>query len=388
LTDRFGGKWLFGGCVLLSSVISLLTPAAAGVHIVVLITLRVLSGLGEGVMMPANHSLVARWSAPKYRSIVVSAIFTGTDAGIVVGMIASGVLCDFDFAGGWPSVFYVFGTLGCIWSAAWFFLCYDSPSVHPRISSEERDYWTVVLSNNLVARPPTPWRKLLTSVPVWALAVALFATSWGFLTLVTCIPLFMHDVLGFNMSKIGTLSAVPFLASGFMIPSGLFMDWLRSPGRLSTSVVRKIFYATGLIVTCCMFILIGYIGCNRTLTVVVMFVALFGEVIAFPVTVVNQLDLAPLHAGEIMGLTCTVGNLAAIAGPHAVGILTTHQLRVEWQNVFFLTSAIYTVGAIVFVVFGSGEVQSWAAIVDENDQEELKRSTESVETADRRQSYD
>jgi len=118
-------------------------------------------------------------------------------------------------------VFYVFGILGCVWSAAWFFLCYDSPTVHPRISVQEKEYWNSVLgTTNLLAHPPTPWKKILTSFPVWALAVAFFANDWGFFTLATCIPLFMHDVLGFNMTKNGTLSAVPFLASGLMIPSG------------------------------------------------------------------------------------------------------------------------------------------------------------------------
>jgi len=41
MADRFGGKWLFGGCVLLSSVVALFTPAAARIHIVLFIILRV-----------------------------------------------------------------------------------------------------------------------------------------------------------------------------------------------------------------------------------------------------------------------------------------------------------------------------------------------------------
>ena len=365
LADRFGGKRLFGGCILLSSVVSLLTPAVAGIHLGFFLVLQVLSGIGEGVMFPAAHALIARWSAPKYRSIVVSTIFIGIAVGIVVGMLLSGVLCDFGFAGGWPSVFYVFGMVGSVWSAAWFLLCYDSPSTHPRISSAEHEYWTTVLgSSNLVERPPTPWRKLLTSVPVWALAVAYFANNWGFDTLLTCIALFMHDVMGSDMTKNGTLSAVPFLASGLLFPSSLLIDWLRSPGRLSTTVVRKIFCASGFILAGCMLISSGYTGCDRALTVVVMFIAVGCNCISFPVVAGNQLDLAPLHAGTIMGLTLSVGNLATIAAPHVVGILTSHRSsRSEWQMVFYLAAAIYAFGAIVFVVFGSGECQSWAGAV-------------------------
>jgi len=32
------------------------------------------------------------------------------------------------------------GVVGVIWSIMWFFLVYDSPSQHPRISAEEREY--------------------------------------------------------------------------------------------------------------------------------------------------------------------------------------------------------------------------------------------------------
>ena len=59
LADQFGSKWLFGGCVLLSSVVYLLTPAVTRTHLGLLVVLRVISGLGEGVMLPALHPLIA-----------------------------------------------------------------------------------------------------------------------------------------------------------------------------------------------------------------------------------------------------------------------------------------------------------------------------------------
>jgi len=361
---------------------SLLTPTAARVHFGLLLVLRVMSGIGGGVLLPAVHALVARWSAPKYQSFIVSAIFTGIDAGIVVGMLVSGVLSDYGFASGWPSVFYVFGVVGCVWSAAWFFLCYDSPSVHPRISSVEREYWHSALGTvNLVARPPTPWRKILTSLPVWALGVAYFANLWGYYTLVSCIPLFMHDVLGFNMTKNGLLSAVLLLSGGFVIPFGLLADWLRSPGRLSTNVVRKASCVIGSISTGCMFILAGYTGCNRALAVTVMFIA--AACISYPLVSVNQLDLAPLHAGKIMGLTHFVGSLGSIAAPHAVGALTCNRsTRSEWQNIFFLAAAVLVVGALIFVIFGSGELQSWAKRSENDGQDETTDQPEKLTVAE------
>ena len=365
MADRFGGKWIFGVSILGSSVMSLLSPAAARVHYSAFVLLRILSGLSAGFIMPSRHALVARWSTPRNRSVVVAILLVGKDAGVVVGLLAAGVLCQYGFAGGWPSVFYVFGAVGCLASGAWFVVGADSPSTHRRISTVELDYWDRTTAgktpDRVDARPPsTPWRRLLTSVPLWALAAALFTGDWGFNVLSTCIPLFMHDVLGFDIAENGALSAVPFLASGLVIPLGWFADWLRAPGRMSTNVVRKVFCATGFVLSGCMLVLIGYVGCDRVLVVALMFVAFACSCVAYPAIVVNPLDLAPLHAGKIMGLTNTVACLAQIVAPHAVGALTYHgSTRREWQNVFYLTAAIYAFGAVVFVTLGSGNRQDW-----------------------------
>ena len=361
MADRFGGKWLYGGAVLTLSVVSLLTPAAARTHIGVLIALQVLSGVGKGVMMPSSHALIARWSAPQYRSTVANVIFLGIDVGVTAGMFLAGVLCDYGFAGGWPSVFYVVGVIGCVWSAAWFLLCYDSPATHPRITAAERRYWeTTIGITDLETHPPTPWREILTSVPVWALAVLHCADVWGYLTLMVCLPLYMHDVLGVNTTKNGAFSALPFAVSLVAGPaSGLFADWLRT--RLSTTVVRKLICVVAYTVMACFLMLLGYIGCDRTLAVAIICIITSFSAVGFSVVAVNQLDLAPLHAGKIMGLTFTFADLGAIAAPHVVGAITYERsTQSAWRNVFFTLAANYVVGMVVFVIFGSGERQSWA----------------------------
>lgn len=43
-------------------------------------------------------------------------------------------------AWGWEAVFYVSGALALIWTVAWWFLVFDSPDQHPRISDKEREY--------------------------------------------------------------------------------------------------------------------------------------------------------------------------------------------------------------------------------------------------------
>ena len=69
--------------------------------------------------------------------IKICDLSTGSLIGTVVGTALSGVLIQYS-AGGWPSVFYVFGSLGVLWFIVWVFIFYNDPQSHPFISDEER----------------------------------------------------------------------------------------------------------------------------------------------------------------------------------------------------------------------------------------------------------
>jgi len=365
LADRFGGRWFCGCGLVVSSVVSLLTPTAASIHIVVLVLLRILAGICEGPMPPSVQTLLARWSQPKYRSIVISVNKSGIDLGAVVGMLVAGILCDFGFAGGWPSVFYVFGMAGCLWCIFWFLFCYSSPSTHPWISKAERQYWENVLGTVDSAsrqRTPAPWSQIFTSIPVWALAVATFSQAWGFTTIQTCMPMFMYDVLGFNSLKNGVVCALPYLALCAFNPLfGFLTDWLRSPGRLSTKVVRKAFIVTGFAVSGVSSIFVCYTDCSRILACLFFCLAVSGSSMSFPNIIANVHDLSPPHAGILIAVALTAGSLAQVGGPLVVGEVTQqHSTYDDWQIVFYICAAMYAIGAAVFVIFGSTERQSWA----------------------------
>ena len=59
----------------------------------------------------------------------------------------------------------------------------------------------------------TPWTKIFSSIPLWGLMISHFCHSWGFYTLLTCLPTYMSDVLHFDLSKVSYkyLLALPCL---------------------------------------------------------------------------------------------------------------------------------------------------------------------------------
>lgn len=65
---------------------------------------------------------------------------SGAQFGTVISMPLSGVLSEYGFAGGWPSIFYVFGAIGTLWSVAFLWLVHEDPESHPTIPHDERKY--------------------------------------------------------------------------------------------------------------------------------------------------------------------------------------------------------------------------------------------------------
>lgn len=101
---------------------------------------RVISGLCTAIIFPAIYAIWGKWSPTSERTTLISICSSGSYLANAIVFPTSGLLCRHGFAGGWPSVFYVYAMAGFLWSFLWFFLFYDSPEIHPLINSVEKKY--------------------------------------------------------------------------------------------------------------------------------------------------------------------------------------------------------------------------------------------------------
>ena len=333
------------------SVLAMLIPAAAHLHVGYVIVLRSLAGVFDGIQCPTCISLLAGIAPPSERSRVVGFTMSGTSFGAIVGMLMGGVLCDH---AGWPWVFYTFGLTGCAWAAVWIVVGrgHGSSMRHQRAAGK-------------VVRRHTPWRRIVTSRQVWACTGAYAANMWGFVTSLTCLPMYLSDVFGYGMTENGLVSTLPYVADGIMlVSSGQLADLLMRSGRhrLSTGFVRKTFCVVGLLTSGVFIVLPGVLGCHRVpiIACLVTSVGMIG--FSMPNVVANTMDLSPSDAGTLMGLINAVSNAVSILAPQVVGALTYgRSTRLQWTKIFAIVAAISAAGAAVFAVFGSGRRQDWAA---------------------------
>lgn len=359
LAGRLGPKWLLGFGVLGTVLFTLLTPVAADWGAGYLIAVRVIEGIGEGVTFPAMYTMWAAWAPPLERSRLLTISYIGAQLGTVVALPLSGEIC---FYLDWTYVFYLFGAIGLVWFALWALLVFNSPNDHPRISEQERLYIISSLKNELsTSTDQIPWRSIVTSVPLLAIVVAHFSYNWTFYTLLTLLPTYMKDVLGFSIKQNGMLSALPYIGCAIMaVLSGQFADYLREKRNCATVKVRKALSLVGMIGPAIFLVAAGFTGCNYTLAVTFLTISSsLGGVSASGFNI-NHLDIAPSYAGILLGITNTFATIPGMVGPVIARSLTANNTMEEWQTVFYIAAAINLFGATFYTVFGRGSVQPWA----------------------------
>ena len=209
MAEIVGARKIFGGGMLLASALTLLTPLFCYWGLIPVVLLRGVLGFFLGATWPAIPPMAAKWIPPMERSKFIANMMASS-LGAAFTMPVCGFLID---RLGWASVFYLTGAVGFLWSVAWFFLVFDSPADHPRISAAEKlEIESKIAEATIGTKPKSvPWRAMLTSGPVWAIIVTHGCSVFGFFTIVNQLPTFIKEVLHLDVKKNGLFSSLPYL---------------------------------------------------------------------------------------------------------------------------------------------------------------------------------
>ncbi|XP_046615491.1 sialin [Neodiprion virginianus] len=357
LASKIGGKRVFGGGIAVTALLTVITPPLVRVNVYILVALRIIEGVFEGVTYPCIHAIWAKWAPPLERSKLGTLAFSGSFIGTVVAMPVSGIMAD---RLGWASIFYSFGAFGIIWYIVWTIFVTDDPEDDPYISKAELRHIKGSLKQVDNEKVVHPWKDIVTSMPVWAIVAAHFSENWGFYTMLTQLPTFLSDTLDYKLEKSGFVSALPYLAMAIMLQAGGYVaDYLREHKILTTTQVRKTFNCLGFVsqtifMMCAAFIMtpVSVILC------ITIAIGLGG--LSWVGFSVNHLDIAPQHASVLMGFGNTIATVPGIVSPIITGYIVQNKSAAEWRIVFIIAATIYIAGAVIYGIFASGEVQPWA----------------------------
>jgi len=348
LADRFGGKLVLGFGVLFWSAFTIITPVAAFAGLPLLLLSRVGMGLGEAVTFPSIYSLFSRWLPITERTRAIGLNTSAIPLGTVFALVVTPIIV---LSLGWEWAFYLFGLVGIVWFALWSWLAATEPSDHPRVSAEELSLIGSGQSDEAVIQAP-PIRAMLGSKAVWAIVVSHFCSNWGGYVLLSWLPLYFFEGLGVDFAAVGIVTMIPAIASVLALnTAGWVTDKLISGG-LDLTFVRKLMQTIGFGGGAVVLAVVGYLE-SVSWAIALMSVGNILGAFALGGWGSNHMDIAPRHAGTLMGITNTAGTLPGIIGVYASGLIL--QWTGSWILVFQVAAAINAFGLVFYLVFARTE---------------------------------
>lgn len=375
LSDRLGGKYIFGAGALGWSIFTLITPFAARWHFIALIVCRVCLGIAEGVSYPAINSLLGKWLPIGERSRATAAVNSFSYAGAVMALLISAPMAASDRIG-WPWVFYVFGGVGIIWMIPWILMIKSRPPVPlPPDSSvpskHNLEMHTIPPDPALNGSPtaeqqheaneddgpikppkkrPVPWKKIIRNKYTWAILVNQYCNCWGFFVLLQWLPSYYRQEFGVDLKDLGLVSIVPYCVQfsvGLIV--GFVADWMVYRLKVPLVWIRKGSQTIALLGAAFFMLMAGFVASNIVQGVVFITLALGINSLSNVGLSVAHFDINPEFAGVIFGLGNTAATLTGIVGVQVTGLIL--QWTGSWPLVFLAAAFHYVVGVIVWLAF-------------------------------------
>ncbi|XP_020135724.1 sodium-dependent phosphate transport protein 3 isoform X4 [Microcebus murinus] len=313
----------------------------------------------RGMAWTGQFTIWAKWAPPLERSKLTTIAGSGVAFGSFIILCVGGLISQ---ALGWPFIFYIFGSTGCVCCLLWFTVIYDDPMHHPCISVREKEHIVSSLAQQSSSpRRSVPIKAMVRCLPLWAIFTGFFSHFWLCTIIITYLPTYISTVLHVNISNSGVLSSLPFIAaSSCTILGGQLADFLLSRNLLRLITVRKLFSSLGLLLPSLCAVALPFVASSYMATIILLILIPGTSNLCDSGFIINTLDVAPRYASFLMGISRGFGLLAGIVSSTATGFLISQDSESGWRNVFFLSAAVNVFGLVFYLMFGQAEIQDWA----------------------------
>jgi len=336
LGDRIGARRVLTRIVLWWSAFTTLTGAVSSFTLLVLT--RFGFGMGEAGAFPNASIVIARWFPRRRQASMAGIILMASQIG---GALAPLLVVPIQVRYGWRMSFYLFGVVGLLWSAVWYWWFRDSPAEKPGAPPTELDETGELHADS---RHGLPWSVALRSSGVWALIAIAACYVYTYTFFQTWFHTFLVKGRGFTEGSL-VLSALPYAVAAVANVTG---------GAASDALVRRIGLKWGR-----RWIGIVSLGAAGALTVAVMLteqkfltivlLALVYGCITFQQSGVFGvcLDIGRRNAGTMVGLMNTSAQAGGLVSSVAFGYIV--ERYDSYTAPFIPMAALLFAGALLWL---------------------------------------
>lgn len=320
---------------------STFTIATAGAfNYASLLITRFLFGAGEAGAWPGVTSTFARWIPAKERGTIQGIFFMGAHISGGLTPVLVTVLVPHLH---WRAIFVLFGVVGFVWAAVWYWWYRDDPTQHSAVNQAESE---LILQGRLPATSHHAsweyWRRLATHRNTLPLCLMYIGNVCAYFFCITWLPTYLKERYGLSDVLQGVAAGMPLLVSvlGDLL-GGVTTDWVtRHFGlRMGRSGVGAVAYGlAGLAMFCAA-------GANHP----VLCVGLFSLALALAMFILGAawatcIDIGGNHSGVVSATMNTAGNGFAMFVPFLA--IFFKDWFGTWDAPLYMMSAMFFVGAI------------------------------------------
>ncbi|EFJ24894.1 hypothetical protein SELMODRAFT_232236 [Selaginella moellendorffii] len=343
VAQRIGGRRVLLWSFFAWTLACIATPIDPRHNSAVIILIRVLVGVAQGFIIPSVHTVLAQWVPPHERSRSVSLTTSGMYLGAAFGMLFLPELVHWS---GPRAVYVMEALMGLTWAIFWHFYSTDPPlSEHPKASA---------------AGTHIPWKKILQSLPVWAIVVNNYTFHYVLYVLMSWLPTYFDQGLHVGLQHMGASKTMPYVVMFVMSNvGGLVADYFVTRKIMNVAHTRKWINGVGFVVAAAGLGIMPKISSVQS-AIVCSSVILGSLALGRAGFAVNHMDIAPRYAGIVMGISNTAGTFAGIVGVNLTGWILQSSSQGpadlgSWRLVFGLPAVLCVFSAAVFCKYASGD---------------------------------
>lgn len=336
--DRIGTRRVLARIVIWWSSFTIFTAAAFNYFS--LLVIRFLFGAGEAGAWPNAAKTFSRWFPVTERGTAQGIFFMGAHlAGGLTPLLVTALLKHMH----WRWVFVIFGAVGFVWAAVWFWWFRDDPEQHPAVSPTELAYIqqgrAPAVSHQFSAKT---WQKILTNRSLLALCLAYFTQTYGFYFFITWLPTYLENARGFTSTMLGVMAGLPLVMSAAAdLFGGLTTDWAtkRFGLRVGRCGVSSLCYLLASVL-----LIVGTATQHNLLAVVLISLALASSNFLLGASWSACTDIAGAHAGTVSACMNTAGQIGGFLSPIVAALFV--EKYASWSAPLYVCGLLYLLGAL------------------------------------------
>jgi len=312
-----------------------------------LIAIRGLFGAGEAGAFPNLTRIFTMWLPVKERERAQAILWmatrlSGAFTPLLVAMLISAV--------SWRRTFEIFGIIGIVWALLFYRWFRDQPAEHPSVNEAELALLPPA-RDTAIAHSGVPWRLIFSRPSVWLLSIQYMCLAYGWWFYVNWLPTYLRDARGATLKMGALLAGLPLLlgALGCLVSAAIIP---RLASRLgSVALARRIVAIAGFLgASASIFIFTGIEDPRRAM-IVLGFAGFFNDFV-MPAAWAGTMDIGGRYSGTVSGAMNMMGSIAGAVSVTLVGYLLAWTSG-NWTMTFYISSAIYFVGAICWLFLDS-----------------------------------